>query len=66
MLAISMANAQQITNIAPPNWFVGMRDSSLQIMIHGTDISKYDLKINYPGVHLIAVTKSGEPELFVC
>ncbi|HNF68806.1 MAG TPA: alpha-amylase family glycosyl hydrolase, partial [Chitinophagales bacterium] len=53
----SVISAQQIDQICPPNWFIGMRDSSVQLLIHGTGIGNYDLKINYPGVRLVAVTR---------
>ena len=48
--------AQQIQQICPPNWWIGMRDSSVQLMIHGNNIGAHHLKINYPGVTLVSVT----------
>lgn len=53
--------AQQINHVAPPEWFTGMRDSSLQLMIHGPAISKYDLDVHYPGVKLMAATTVENP-----
>lgn len=62
LLFISCAlQAQQISHVAPPNWFTGMRDSTLQIMIHGPGISQYDLKISYPGVRHVATTRVENP-----
>jgi len=44
--------SQNIDHIAPPDWYVGMRDSSLQLMIHGDDIATFSLQVEYPGVRL--------------
>ncbi len=52
----TLLSAQQVENICPPNWWVGMRDSSVQLMIHGKNIAYFQLEINYPGVHLISTT----------
>ncbi|MBC8046035.1 MAG: glycoside hydrolase family 13 protein [Fimbriimonadaceae bacterium] len=49
--------SQNITNICPPNWWVEMKDSYLQLMIHGDNISAYDIKTNYPGVKITSATK---------
>ncbi len=61
MILSAFVKAQQITDIAPPNWFVGMHDSTLQIMIHGPNISNYTLTVKYPGVRLVGVTNVENP-----
>jgi len=48
--------AQQIQQICPPNWWIGMQDSSVQLMVHGKNIGTYHLSINYPGVRLVSTT----------
>lgn len=53
--------AQQVERICPPNWWTGMQDSSLQLMIHGNNIAQYDIKINYPGVKIMSVSKVENP-----
>ncbi|MBV8035757.1 glycoside hydrolase family 13 protein [Roseateles sp.] len=53
--------------VEPPNWWIGMRDSSLQLMIHGAGIA--DAKpvlAPYPGVTLKASHRATSPNyLFV-
>lgn len=56
VVSTTLLSAQQIENISPPNWWIGMRDSSVQLMIHGKNIGNYQLEINYPGVHLVSAT----------
>ncbi len=40
------------TKIEPPNWWIGMKDQTLQIMIYGENIGRLQAKIRYKGVHL--------------
>lgn len=54
-LSASAASAADTHRIEPPNWWVGMRDTSLQLMIHGAGVA--DAKpvlAPYPGVTLKA------------
>jgi glycosidase len=42
------------TDLYPTHWFTGMKDSSLQIMIHRKDIGKSSVTLqNYPGVKMV-------------
>lgn len=42
------------TDIYPTHWWVGMKDPSLQLMIHQKDISQGTIKMTpYPGVQLV-------------
>ncbi|HUR31827.1 MAG TPA: glycoside hydrolase family 13 protein [Saprospiraceae bacterium] len=52
---------QVILRVDPPNWWVGMADSSLQIMIYGPEISSFDINLKYPGVELIKTTRVENP-----
>ncbi len=61
LLCTSISFGQQISHVAPPHWFIGMADSSLQVIVHGKDISHYDLKIAYPGVQVIGITEVENP-----
>jgi glycosidase len=43
-------------NIYPTHWWVGMKDPSLQLMIHKKDIGKGTLKMSpYPGVQVVKI-----------
>lgn len=54
--------AQHIERMYPPNWWVGMKDSSLQLLLYGKNIAAWDMQINYPGVQLYAVSKVENPD----
>ena len=52
--------------IVPVNWWVGMKDPRLQLIIHGQNISGASVDINYPGVKVERVSKTENPNyLFV-
>ena len=50
----------------PPNWWVGMQDTTLQILLHGKDLGAYNVALDYPGVILLETHKANSPSyLFV-
>ncbi len=50
--------AAEISRVEPPFWWVGMKNTTLQIMIYGSEIGKGDVRIEpYPGVKLERVAK---------
>ena len=66
MLAVSTVKAIDITRFEPSNWWTGMKNTELQIMVYGPDISKSTLTINYPGITIKEVAKTINPNyLFV-
>ncbi len=59
-------SAQQPDRVEPPFWWAGMKSAELQLMVHGEKIASADVKINYPGVEVVSVTKVENPNyLFV-
>ena len=50
-------NQNDINRIEPPNWWVGFKSDSLQLLIHHEDISNYKPSINYKGVTIKNVSK---------
>ncbi|WP_319481288.1 glycoside hydrolase family 13 protein [uncultured Draconibacterium sp.] len=50
-----------VDRIDPPCWWAGMNNPELQLMVHGDDIAKYDVEINFPGVILESVKKVENP-----
>ncbi len=52
--------------VEPPNWWTGFRETGLQLMVHGENIAKYDVALDYPGVRVERVTRVKSPNyLFV-
>ncbi|OYT90870.1 MAG: alpha-amlyase [Burkholderiales bacterium PBB3] len=58
--------ATQVTRIEPPNWWVGMKSPALQLMVHGERIAELSPSLRYPGVRLLGVQKTDNPNyLFI-
>ena len=51
----------QILRIEPPNWWVGMKDTTLQIMVYGENIGEMDVKLEYPGLKLLPSLQAASP-----
>ena len=47
----------QINHVEPLNWWLGMKNPNLQLLINGNNIGETTPVINYPGVILKKVTK---------
>ena len=50
-------DAQKIERVEPPNWWVGMQMSKIQIMLYGDNLAALDPKIDSEEVKLIAVDR---------
>lgn len=53
--------SQTIDRVEPPNWWVGMSQTDVQILIHGKDISKAEFKIAAKDVELLQVNLADSP-----
>ncbi len=53
--------ALDIRHVEPPNWWVGMKQSRVQIMVHGDGIARTQPALQYPGVRLAGVERSDNP-----
>lgn len=56
-LCFTLYSQSSIEHIDPPFWWVGMKKSELQIMLHGENISELVPELNYQGVILNSVEK---------
>ncbi len=54
----AFANEYKVDGVYPSNWWVGMKNPKLQLMIHGLNISENTFTINYPGVKLVKTNKA--------
>ena len=56
----------KIEKVEPMFWWVDMKNPSLQLLIHGDNISEYDVSVNYAGVRIDDIIKTDMPNyLFV-
>jgi glycosidase len=60
------AAPHQVQHVEPPNWWVGMKHSQLQVMVHGERIAELQPAISHPGVRLVSVERTDNPNyLFI-
>jgi neopullulanase len=57
----SQAASYTLNRIEPLNWWVGMHNPSLQLMLHGERLAELNPQLDYPGVRLLSVQKTGNP-----
>lgn len=50
-----------IKRVEPLNWWTGMKNPTLQIMVYGENISAYRPRIDYPGVKIEKVVTTTNP-----
>ena len=61
MGAMSLNAAVKVDRIEPTNWYVGMKDASLQLMVYGKDVRDADVEVNYPGVRIDSIARLDSP-----
>ena len=64
--AMTSLASTNIDRIEPANWFVGMKNSSLQLMVYGKNIRDSHVSVDYPGVKIDSLVRLDSPNyLFV-
>lgn len=59
-------NVQGSLHVYPTNWWIGMKNHKLQLMLHGFEVSANKVTIHYPGVTLTKTNKvEGKNYLFL-
>ena len=56
-----MNAAVKIDRIEPTDWYVGMKDASLQLMVYGEGIKTADVSTDYPGVRIDSLVRLDSP-----
>ena len=51
----------KVNRIDPTNWYVGLQDPTLQLMVYGDGIGKANVTTNYPGVKITSVERLESP-----
>ncbi len=65
-LILSFTITAQIERVEPSFWWVGMKNSQLQLLIHGTEICNRKVEIQYPGIKILRTNRACSPNyLFV-
>ncbi|MCI5913408.1 MAG: glycoside hydrolase family 13 protein [Prevotella sp.] len=58
---MTMKAAVKIDRIEPTNWYVGLKNPSLQLMVYGKDIKNADVTTDYPGVKIDSLVRLDSP-----
>lgn len=53
--------AVKVDRIDPANWFVGMKNTSLQLMVYGENIRQADVTTDYDGVKIDSIVRLDSP-----
>ena len=58
---LTMNAAVKIDRIEPTDWYVGLKDASLQLMVYGEGIKTADVTTDYPGVTIDSLVRLDSP-----
>jgi glycosidase len=58
---IAQQQIPALERIEPANWWVGMHNPKLQLVVHGYEIAGRSVSMSYPGVTLVKVNKVENP-----
>ena len=61
MTALGMNAAVKIDRVEPTDWYVGMKDPSLQLMVYGEGICEARVSTDYPGVRVDSLVRLDSP-----
>ncbi len=60
------SSAQSVDKVEPPNWWTGMKEPHLQLMVYGKGIGSLEAKTQHPGVRIKKTSSPGsEDYLFI-
>ena len=66
LLSADSNKSYKIDHLEPPFWWTDLADNTLQLMVHGKNISKLEPKLSYPGVEIKQVHRLDNPNyLFI-
>ncbi len=61
MMSMNAATKVQVQRIDPTDWYVGMKDASLQLMVYGPGIRVASVSTDYPGVRIDSLVQLESP-----
>lgn len=53
--------ALNVDRVEPTCWWTGMKNPSVQLMVHGEGIATSEISLSYPGVKIISVSRQVNP-----
>ncbi|WMI68544.1 glycoside hydrolase family 13 protein [Mangrovimonas sp. YM274] len=65
-LGLSLFTNAQIERVEPPNWWVGFKNPSVQLLVKGDDVGKLTPSVESSGISIVKVHKADSPNyLFI-
>lgn len=61
LMGFAKSEQVNISKIEPQDWYCGMKNPQLQLMVSGAGISKADITINYPGAEIDSLVRLDSP-----
>ena len=61
LLTVSVSAKIEIKKLEPTNWFVGMKDASLQLMAYGDNIRNAEVTVDYPNARIDSLVQLDSP-----
>lgn len=61
MMSMNAATKVKVQRVDPTNWYVGMKDASLQLMVYGQGIGGATVSTDYPGVRIDSLVRLESP-----
>jgi len=58
---LSTVNCQRVERVDPTDWFVGMQDPTVQLMVYGQGIRDAEVSIDYAGVSIDSIVRLDSP-----
>jgi len=49
--------ALNVDRVEPLFWWIGMKNPTVQLMVHGQDIATSEISLNYPGVRITSISR---------
>jgi neopullulanase len=63
---LAVGQAPQIQRVEPLNWFTGLKNPHVQLLVYGKNIASSSLSLAYPGVNVKKISKVENPNyLFI-
>jgi len=53
--------AINVDHVEPMFWWIGMKNPTVQLMVHGQDITSSEITLNYPGVRITSISRQDNP-----
>ena len=57
--SLAQSQVNPVQRVEPPNWWAGLHQPELELMVYGKQIADFQATVKYPGVRLVSQTTLG-------